>query len=184
MNVKNNFISKLHLGCSEDPIFEKQNLIHFKDGKAYCTNGHIAIIQSLDVHELTEEDIENLEGKFIHRSTFKDILKYKEVYFKEDKIVAMTESNTEAIFSYYPFNEEWINVDEVMNNFSMGNIDEIGFMPHLLKIINECLVKPSTSGIHFRFQGDNSKAIYVTSIGENADKQKAILMPVKMTIDI
>jgi hypothetical protein len=183
MSTKNNFISKLFMGCSDDPLFEAKNLIYFKNGKAHCTNGYIAIIQDLDLHLLTEEDIENLEDKFIHRSTFKDLYKYKEVYFQKDRIVAMTESNTEAIFSYYPFTEKWLEIEDVFNGYSMNSIDEIGVNPTHIRTINDCLVKSPHAGMHFRFDAKN-KAILVTSIDENAKRQKAVLMPCAMNDSI
>lgn len=181
--IKNNFLSKLHLGCSEDPISEKLNLIHFKNGRAYCANGHIAIVQDLDVHELTEECIQNLEGKFIHRLTFIDLLSYKEVYFKSENIVALTKSNTEVIFNYYPYKEQWIDVEAVVSEFSMNPLNEIAFNPMLLKKIDECLVKTKQSPLHLRFQAKN-KPIVITTVDENSLKQKAILMPFMTQNDI
>lgn len=63
----------LHLACGlDDKIRTSLHYIMFKDGYAYATNSYILVRAKLeDISNFDEEDINKLDGFYIHAQSFK-----------------------------------------------------------------------------------------------------------------
>lgn len=172
-----NFLSKLHLACSTDELRPMMQVIYFKDGKIYATNGWVLIRQDISVHSIDPSDHPNLEGKFIHKDIFRDIIKHPVAKFNQDNIEVTTKAGEKIIFNYYKAEEKFPDADSIVDKHEINAIDEISFNPAQLKIIDECLVKDGSSGsLKYIFNAKN-RGILVTTNDINKNAQCAILMP-------
>ena len=77
--VKENFKSKLNLACSNDDLRPVMQYIIFRNGYVVCTNAYILVKQHLSLHGFTDEEISQMNGKAVHKDTFKEILRYDQV---------------------------------------------------------------------------------------------------------
>jgi len=86
---------KMHLACSNDELRLVMNYIYFNDGFAYSSNGHILIKNKLsEITELISDDqLELLNGKYIHKTSFRKILEYDTVKIIESGIECKSNSN-------------------------------------------------------------------------------------------
>lgn len=179
MKLKINFLSKLNLACSTDALRPIMQTIYFKHGYAYATNGHLVIRQRIALHSIDPAEYDNLEGKYIHKDIFRDIIKHPTAKFLQEYIEVTTDAGEKIIFNYFKpaEDERFPDVDSVISNHSLNAISEISFNPEYLKIINECLVKDGSSGsLKYMFDAAN-KGILVTTNDVNGRQQVALLMP-------
>jgi hypothetical protein len=89
MRINFNKNAKLHEICAIDELRESMEYVYFDEGNAVCSEGHImAIFKISEISTIGEEQIKLLEGKFIHRSAFKEMLKYNEIVVESDFITA------------------------------------------------------------------------------------------------
>ena len=80
---------KIHTICSSDDIRENIQCIYFHEGNAFATDGHIMITADMkEISNLKDEDIEKLNGKMIHSTHFKEIVKHWIISIEDDGIIA------------------------------------------------------------------------------------------------
>lgn len=71
---KQNSLPPIHLAASTDDLRPAMQHIMIKDGIAYASDAHILAIVSLsDNSDLTQDQIEKLNGKVLHRDTWGQI---------------------------------------------------------------------------------------------------------------
>lgn len=179
MKIKErNFNSKLHIACSNDVMKgERMQLIHFKNGKAYASNGWIAVRQPLAVHSLFPEDIEALEGKFIHAQDYKKIIQFEIIRCADNGIFCRASSG-EVFFPYHKYEGEWLAIDPIFEGHEVENIDAIGFNAKNILLISQAFV--CDGNLQFSFNKKNKASIVRTLDGE----QEAIIMPVMLRSDL
>ena len=89
MRINFNKNAKLHEICAINELRESMEYVYFDGGNAVCSEGHImAIFKISEISTIGEEQIELLEGKFIHRTAFKEMLKYDEILIESEFIIA------------------------------------------------------------------------------------------------
>lgn len=78
---------KMHLACGNDNLHKELEYIYFKYGYAYASNGHVLIKNKIsEIASLRDEEIELLNGKSIHSSSYKEMLKYDAITITENGI--------------------------------------------------------------------------------------------------
>lgn len=78
---------KLHTVCANDDLRPVMECVHFKDGNALASNGHILIYADMkEISTFSDEDIAKLNGKYLHAKQFKEIVKRDFVIVEEDGI--------------------------------------------------------------------------------------------------
>lgn len=89
MRINFNKNAKLHEICAIDELRESMEYVSFDEGNAVCSEGPImAVFKIAEISTIGQEQIELLEGKFIHRSAFKEMLKYDEIFIESEFIIA------------------------------------------------------------------------------------------------
>lgn len=89
MRINFNKNAKLHEICAIDELSESMEYVYFDGGNAVCSEFHImAVFKIAEISTIEEEQIKLLEGKFIHRSAFKEMLKYDEILIESEFIIA------------------------------------------------------------------------------------------------
>lgn len=89
MRINFNKNAKLHEICAIDKLRESMEYVYFDEGNAVCSDGHImAVFKIAEISTIGQEQIELLEGKFIHRTAFKEMLKYDEIFIESEFIIA------------------------------------------------------------------------------------------------
>ena len=89
MRINFNKNAKLHNICAIDELRDSMEYVYFDGGNAVCSEGYIiAVFKISEISTIEEEQIKLLEGKFIHRSAFKEMLKYDEIFIESEFIIA------------------------------------------------------------------------------------------------
>ncbi len=89
MRINFNKNAKLHEICVIDELRDPMEHVYFDEGNAVCSDGYImAVFKIAEISTIGQEQIGLLEGKFIHRSAFKEMLKYDEILIESEFIIA------------------------------------------------------------------------------------------------
>lgn len=170
---KQNFTIKIYEACSDDELRPIMNCVHFENGFAYATNGHIAVKQSLEYHTIIDPEI--LNGKSIHRDNFKNIMQFEIAQCTENGIVCKDSDGRTAVFDYFDTKgENFPNIESVLNFGEQKEIRFLGVAPKYIDKLNKSMHNPNGS-FRLRFYG-NDKGIKV-DVPDIPD-QVAVLMPV------
>ena len=152
--MANKYLPKLHLACSDDDIRPALEFISIIDNVGYATEGHLVIAINLKYCSgMTEDVLEKLNGKFVHRNTWKKIIDAVELTIENDEIVYV-DGSIKAKFLYET---------------------DVKF-PDVISLLNETIQKPETETSHFGFSLKlinilvnvfNSNEIYFLKKGQN-----------------
>lgn len=173
--VKQTFNTRLHECCHDDPLKPITQCVHFSGGWAYAYNGVIAIRQSLAFQSVQEP--ENLDGKSLHKDSYKAAMNFEIVTATDDGIHCVNENGQSAFFDYFEFKagEKQPDIEKIFNNRKgQKQIGFIGFNPEQFAKLAKALYAPG-GNIRCQFTGVDS-AILVDVIG--VDDQEAVMMPV------
>lgn len=172
---KDNFTTKLHKCCSsdKDELRPFSKAIHFTNGFAYASEGHVLVKTSLEYQRVLNP--EKLNGKSIHKDNFKEILKFEIAECFDDGISCRNTDGQIAFYEYYDMSGNKIpDFDKVIPDTSkIKNINTIGIDPSYVDMLTSAMY--SDSGVfRLRFTGSES-AIIVDCIGFPG--QIGIIMP-------
>lgn len=105
----------MHLACSTSDSRPTMQYIYFKYGFAYATDTHILVKNELSAcSTIDEQQLKILDGKMLHYSHYKDILKYDVIEISEDGIEAR--KNGQKTFFYFNTAEKYVDVEKVIND--------------------------------------------------------------------
>jgi len=170
---KQTFTLKLHECCGDDELQPMMMCVHFKDGFAYASDGHVAIKQSLEYHTIICPEC--LDGKSLHKDNFKAVMGFEIAECDDAGIACKDNDGRTAFFEYFDRKgQEMPNFDSVMALKEIKPVDFIGINPKYMTMLSKAMHAPFEQ-YRFRFQGgDNPILIDVPDI----PRQTAILMPV------
>lgn len=176
--TKQTFNTKLHECAGDDadklrPMFQ---CIHFENGYAFVTDGVVAIKQTLSFQSILNP--ENLDGKSIHKNSFKQIMAFEIAQANDEVIECWNENGQHVYFEYYERkpDEQPPSMDKIMKlKTGLTQLGFIGIEPDNLKRIKSAMYVPPGHSIRLQFTGID-RAILVDVPG--VDEQEAILMPV------
>lgn len=169
---KKTFTTKLYEVCSSDELRPVMMCVHFKDGFAYASDGHMAIKQSLEYHTVIGVDF--LNGKSLHKDNYKAIMGFEIAECNEDGVTCSDNDGRTAFYDYYNLNGASIpNFESVLKPIGQKSIEFIGINPEYLFKIGKALHVPS-GALRLQFQGVDRSILIDTPEIEN---QWAILMP-------
>jgi hypothetical protein len=175
---KTKFNSKFWEICGDDELKPNLQCVYFTKGKLYCTDGNVLLMQGVVLHNLSDADIENLEGRMVHKEVFKSIhaldIAYPElVQFLPDTIEVRSVSGN-IYYSYFETNPYKVeDLIENYNDIDSVPVERISFNTNKIKKLSGAMV--STSLI-FNFKGQD-KMIKITTDGYTEDEQVAYFMP-------
>jgi len=140
----------MHVCCSNDDFQYALQHIYFHEGKAIATEGHVLIIVPIsEISTFPEEQIKLLEGKFLHFSQYKEILKYDFAEITDQGIVCKTFYNK--------------NANMVMNEMKYPFIDGISY-PSYKKILPNGINKIDAIALNIRLFNMISQACGIDAI--------------------
>lgn len=169
---KKNFTKKLNLVCGADDLRPVLQYIAFENGCAICTNAHVLVKRSLKLDGFTDEEIEQMNGKFVHKDTYKDLLRYDWVEVK-DGAFHCTKGKLNAIVSFNSSEGLYPNWRAVIPVGETTEIGEIGIGAQNLKLIMSIA---SDANTRFKFYGAN-KAVLIKGSETGWDEETILIMP-------
>jgi len=128
--------AKLHLACATDDIRPVMEHIYFENGYAYATDAHILVKAKIsDISTFPAEDIEQMNGKMLHGSIYRNILTYDFAKVVQEGIkVRFRES--EIVFQWSKCDLKYPNADKVItateNKEVSDDFQAIGIKPNLI----------------------------------------------------
>lgn len=162
---KQNFTTELHKCCSSDKKETRlwAKAIHFNNGFAYASEGHVLIKSSLEYHSVINP--ENLEGKAMHKDNFKEIIKFDVAECLEDGISCKSVDGQVAFYEY--FNMEGTKAPDFNKVIPSGSefksLFQVGLNPTYVSKLSDAMFY-GESCLRYRFTGQNS-AILVDATG-------------------
>lgn len=169
------FLPPLHLVCHNDEFRPNMKLIEVKNGIAQATNAHMIVkVNLIEASKLTADQVDMLNGRYVHMEVWKEIHKCEMIELSEDYIVCW-KNGIKKIFEYGEPNGEFFSIDTIIRNCK-----EAGEEPQRLVGMNakyiEILHKIFGSGtIYFSFSAANHGIICFP--GEDSG-MFALLVPV------
>lgn len=173
-NEKQTFNTKMYEVCGDDELRPVMQCVYFDCGYAYATNGHIVIKQTLAFQSVLLP--ENLDGKLLHRESWKAAMNFDVVECTSEGIECWSENGQKAFFEFYKIkeNEKLINFESAMKRKGLTTLGFIGINPEMLMRLSKALYDPNKN-MRLQFTGIDS-AILVDVPG--IDDQEAHIMPV------
>lgn len=170
---KRNFKSKLHLACANDPLRPALNHISFQDGKAVCTDSHILVAQDLHLHGFTLDERPHMEGKFLHRDTFKELLRAETIEATAEGFRCSLKGS-EYVIKYTDVDFKFPNWQAVIPREKEA-LTEIGLAPTILAKLKE-LTLSENGNVVFDFHGNN-RAVLIHGVGLTLEQETILIMP-------
>ncbi len=170
----NNFDKKvqMHLACAKDyPSRRELECIYFKDGFAYATDTHILVRNRIsEISGLNPDEIDALDGKILHATFYKDMLKYDNIMIAEDGIECS--KGDDKVFFYFSKFEKYPDAEKTLQNtlrMPPVPLPEVGFDMKLIQQLNKALHR--SDQCRARFKGSDNPIVFdsiaedVSSIG-------------------
>jgi hypothetical protein len=126
----------IHLICIEDESRPNMALISIKNGIVSATNGSVLV--KLDYNQLNNiqpEQLEILNGKFIHHEAWKEIHKADIIDFFEDSIDCQA-NGIKKTFYYTDAVGEFFDLNLVVANTAIAGADKKEFVMYNCKFID------------------------------------------------
>lgn len=177
--TKRNFKTKAYLACSKDTSQVAMNYIIFEDGNLVAMDGHILLLQHLTGHGFSQDEVDLMEGKALHRETFQEILRYDTIKVTERGIEA-NKGKTNVIFTLQTLEEQcdhrYPNYKSVVPDSSnVTEVESIGFDLNILSRIKD-LTLNAESKVVFNFSGKLNCCV-INGIGCD---ENILVMPIKV----
>ena len=150
--------------------------VHFKNGFAYASNAHVLIKQPLSLSNIQEP--ENLEGKAIHSSIFKEIRKMKYVVCTPDGFECRTKDNQKVFYQYSETNTP-PDFEAVIPKDKLGGVAEIGIKPAFVTLLGKAMAG-GTYGLKAAFRGARG-AIIFEPLQQEYNGEIGLVMPMILT---
>lgn len=168
------YFKPLHLACGDESAVPNQQLVAIDKGVATASNGSIIVRMNLYQHsELTEESVEILDGKYIHREVWKEIHKCDTLLIEEFQIRCF-KKGIERIFMYsFPDGTFWDPL-EIINQVKPVNNVKVQYMnSQHIELIRKAL---DCDLLYFAFSGQLG---HVTVFPDYHSKCFGIFLPEK-----
>lgn len=172
-DTKFNFTSPLDLACATEDLRPAMQCIHFQNGFAYASDAVIMAKQSLELHSILKP--ENLEGKAIHKDSFKQIMKFQFAEARE-KYIYCKDADREAEFMYSEFSGKAPNFESIIPDSKISGVEYFGINTKKVAIAGKIL-HGSDQGVRMTFRGGN---MVVTLTTEEYNNQLVLIMPVAL----
>ena len=169
---KYNFTTKLRLACIDNELRPIINCVHFIEGFAYASNGHIIIKQSMEYHSIIDKD--HLNGHSLHRLNYANIMQFEFATANEEGVACQNKDGRTAFFEYFdPKGEIVPNFERVISQFSAKGVDFIGISPKQIEILGKAFYNGDQ--VRIQFAGID-KGMIIDVLGY--EDQIAYLMPI------
>jgi hypothetical protein len=170
---KQNSLPPIHLAASTDDLRPAMQHIMIKDGIAYASDAHILAIVSLSENsDLTQDQIEKLNGKVLHRDTWGQIyngtiqdVTETGVVIKKNQFIAEYKFTNAADIRF----PDYINTAKRFTTAKDDPISEVTYDPTLLNVVSKIL---ETRTLNMR----HKEKLATLAYGGDAIKRMVIIM--------
>ena len=112
-----NKYAKMNLLCSKDGLRPTLAYIYFNECNAIASDGYAMLVSPVrEISNLSDEDIEKLNGKLIDSNSYKDLLKFDVIRVETDGIVGIAKTGAETKYLFRDY--QYPNYKAVMNGVS------------------------------------------------------------------
>ena len=149
--TKNNFNKdvKMHLACDGNDFRPAMNCIYFKGDFAYASNDKVLVKNRIsEISGLDDSEIKALDGKYLHKGFYEDMLKYDNITISDDGIECS--KGVDKVFFYFseigPDFDKYPNAEKLLQdvlNMQTVPLSYISFDINLLQILNNALYSSS-----------------------------------------
>ena len=168
---KEKLVKPIHLACSDDEMRPLLACVNIKNGYAIATNGHMIVKQLLKSTSLLNDDqIKKLEGKFIHRNVWAELVDCYELLVENDTIVCRNEAG-KVIFEFAQHAMLFPDVETVLDKYSVNPTNQIGLNPKYIGTLSKIF-----DSTQLKFQFDSHKAALITNMQTENHIEMAYLM--------
>lgn len=109
------YLKPLHLICINDENMPNLALIQIKKKEARATNGHLMIkLDLVRTSKLTEEQLDILEGKYLHMEVWKEMYKCDQIDLDDVGITVHKNGITKSFDYSHPV-DEWYDLDKTVS---------------------------------------------------------------------
>lgn len=171
---RKNFKKPLDLVCSKDKLRPVINHIYFDDGKSVCSDTLTLLIRDLKLDFFTDEEIQQMNGKFLHYEVFKEIFRYNEVRIIDGKIECL-KNQVKSVFEFSKCENPYPNYKAVFPE-KFKPTEQIKLSLKRLSVIKKI---SENENLVFKFSGHN-KPVTLTST-DNLIKETILIMPISMS---
>jgi len=169
---KKTFTTKMYEVCATDELRPVMMCVHFKQGFAYASDGHMLVKQSLEYQTVINP--EKLEGKSLHKDNYKAIMGFEFAECNDDGVTCSDSDGRTAFYDYFDIGTQTIpDFDTVLRPIGQKSVEFIGVNPEYLAKIGKAMHVPSHT-LRLQFQGVDKSILIDTPEIEN---QWALLMP-------
>lgn len=158
--------------------------LFFEGGKVIVANSAFIVIQSLESHGFDQEEIEQLEGKGIHKDVFSEIYRYDFVRVIDKKFVCQKGKVT-ASFAVEDI--EYINYKSIVDRFEPNNnpnFNKFGVDISLIQAIKDILLPTFNSQddhkVVWEVQAPD-KIMRIRGVRSTLEQERIFVMPVLLT---
>ena len=173
---------KLHQACANDGFRPAMEHIQFKNGYAYASDGHIAVKANLTaISALSPEDIEKLNGHYIHSSQWPLLLKYSNIEIGEGVINLIGENGVKTVITLRDEVNGITKFPDIEKLFAPEKIDKeaslhaVGFSFKLLNKLRAAMGLSDKTVL--RFTGYAADPIYVKGELSKFTDVQGLIMP-------
>ena len=177
MKTRHNFNRGIGLDaiCSQGDLRPRTGFISFQDGKAIATNGYCLVVAKIsEISTFTKEEVEKLNGKFIHRENFKRLIKENFVQITDDGFLCISDNRKQLI--YFSEVEEYPNWKPLFVE-TRCSLSKFGIDPKKLLALQFCLPYKK---IKVEFGENERSAIFISDISGGYES-KGLIMPCLLT---
>lgn len=164
----------IHVACSSDDFRPNGALIEIRNNIAIATNFHVLVNVDLKIASaLTNDMLEVLNGKYIHKEVWKQMHKCDELYI-DDHFIYVTKNGIKQFFEFSTPQGEFFKIDSIVREIKEAGEDAkkaIKINPELVKIIAKAF---NADQLNFSFSPNNKGYVVFPSEGCG---MFAILMP-------
>ena len=138
-----NKYAKMNLLCPKDGLRPVLACIYFDEGNAIASDGYVMLVTPVsEISNLSDEDIEKLNGKLIDCNDYKDLLKFDVIKVESDGIVgiAKTGAETKCLFRdyHYPNYKAYLEAKKAKNDpMKISDKERIKRLEHQLKYVEQ-----------------------------------------------
>ena len=118
---------KLHEACAPYNVRPAMQCVFFENGYAYASDEHIAVRCEISrISSFCDESMALLEGKMLHKDSYRRILEYDFARIMEDGIECSNDIDGSIVFfPFFRLDVKFLNVEKVIQESVEKEIDKI-----------------------------------------------------------
>ena len=166
---------ELHKVCSNDLLRPVMNYIYFEHSYAIASDGRILIKAKVsEISNFNEQEIELLNGHFLHATGFRILMKHDVVSVEKDGFLAQGDSYSIKIHFCSDETMKFPNYQRIFDEWSPGDHRKIVLNTHYLsKIVDSVNAKD----VRMRFGKNDNQGIILQFPVSDLNDTKGMIMP-------